>query len=586
MEKVCSAALLALAAIPAFAQAPGITAVLDAAGYTANLAQGSVFVVEGTNLCGTDAVAPTPYGTGPLSGATIQFAPVPQLPPVAGPSPFNAFMIYCFDSSDTTQLAALVPSDAAPGTYNVTVAFNGTSAPFQTTVVAQKFQLMTQPGTGSGRALVQNVVSATQYDLNGFTNGAVAGTSYFRSPARPSQYLIAWGTGLGAAVGFDATPPAALDFVSQGLDVKVIVGGLEIAPVYAGRSNSFPGLDNVIFQLPARLPAGCSVPFELRVAGQLSNLTTIAVAANANAAACDSQFTPDALAKLDSGGTVTAGFFNLSTFSTSLTVQGQNLPVRVEGASGTFARFNADTITQLPNLSAAAIGGCQLYQTAAAPAGFGAPISSGLTLLDAGNLTLKGPNVGNKGFADSSGAYALNLGTALAIPGLPPMPGFNSSPLITAGSYTLTGTGGADVGPFSTSVTVNPSLKITGGLPLTVNRNQDLSLSWTGGGSGLVLIAGSSSVLTKGTMENGRFNTRGFLCVTTADKRSITVPSALLLQLPATPAGAEVGILAVYTMSAPAPGNGLFAAPLTAGGTTDFAIFTVGTGESGAAVYQ
>lgn len=136
------------------------------------------------------------------------------------------------------------------------------------------------------------------------------------------------------------------------------------------------------------------------------------------------------------------------------------------------------------------------------------------------------------------------------------MPGFNSSPLITAGNNTLAGTGGADVGPFSVSVTVNP-LRITGGLPLTVNRNQDLNLSWTGGGSGLVLTAGSPSVLTNGTMDNGTFHTGSFLCVTTADKRSITVPSSLLLQLPATP-----------------------------GGTTDFAIFTAGIGESAAAVYQ
>lgn len=583
MRTVCSAALLALGGIGAFAQAPTITAVLDAAGYTPNLAQGSVFVVEGTNLCGTDAVAPMPYGTGPLSGAAIQFAPVPQFPPVAAASPFNAYMIYCFNNSGTTQLAAEVPSDAAPGNYNVTVAFNGTSAPFQTTVVAQKFQLMAQAGTGSGRALVQNVVSAAQYDLNGFTNGAVAGASYFRSPAKPSQYLIAWGTGLGAAVGFDATPPAALDFMSQGLDVRVIIGGLEIAPVYAGRSNVFPGLDNVIFQLPASLPAGCGVPFEVRVAGHLSNLTTIAIAGNANAAMCDSQFTPDALARLDSGGTVTAGFFHLTSFSTNLTVQGQSLAVRVEGATGTFARFNADTITQLPNLSAATIGGCQLYQTSTGSAGFGPPISNGL---DAGNVTLHGPNVGNKGFADSSSLYALNLGTALAIPGLPPMPGFNSSPLITAGNYTLAGAGGADVGPFAANVTVNPPLRITGGLPLTVNRNQDLNLSWTGGGSGLVLIAGSSSILTNGTMDNGTFHSGGFLCVTTADKRSITVPSSLLLQLPAMPAGTGVGSLAVYSMSAPTPGNGLFAAPLTTGGTTDFAIFTAGIGESAAAVYQ
>jgi uncharacterized protein (TIGR03437 family) len=572
--------LLALAGAAAFAQTPSITAVLDAAGYTANLAQGSVFVVEGTNLCGTDAVAPTPYGAGPLGGAAI------QLTPVARGSTLNAYMIYCSNRSGATQLAGEIPSTAALGDYNVTVAFNGTSAPFKITVVVHKFQLMTQSGNGSGRALVQNVVSAARYDLNGFTNGAVAGASLFRSPAKPSEFLIAWGTGLGAAPGFDAEPPAALDFQAQDLDVKVTVGGVEITPVYAGRSNVFPGLDNIVLQLPAHVPAGCSVPFDVRVAGQLSNPTTIAIASNENAAACDSQFTPDALAKLDAGGSVTAGFFNLTSFTTNLTVQGQDLPLRVEGATGTFARFSADNISQLPNLSAAAVGGCQLYRTSTTSVGAPAAVSSGLPFLDAGRITLNGPNISNKSFAETSNVYTLNLGTAIGIPGLPPMPGFSSSPLVTSGIYTLTGTGGADLGPFSVSVTVNPPLKITGGLPLTVNRNQDLNLSWTGGGSGLVLITGSSSALTHGTIDNGIFDSSGFLCVTPAATQSFIVPSSLLLHLPVTSSGAAVGTLAIYTMSAPKPTNGLFGTSLTAGGTTDFAIFTAGLGESSAAGYQ
>lgn len=368
MSTVCSAALLALGGIAALAQAPTITAVLDAAGYTANLAHGSVFVVEGTNLCGTDAVAPTPYGTGPLSGAATQFAPA------AVGSPFDASMIYCFNSSGTTQLAAEVPSD----------------------------------------------------------------------PRRRGRHIL------------------------------------------------------------------------LPVARQ-----TLPVPGNANAAACDSQFTPDALARLDSGGTVSAGFFNLASFSTSLTVQGHCLAVRVEGATGTFSRFSADTISQLPNLSAAAAAGCQSYQTAATSALTGAPISSGLTFLDAGNLTLHGPNVSNKGFADSSSAYALNLGTALAIPGLPPMPGFNSSPLITAGNYTLAGTGRS-------------------GRRLFFRQRHGQSFT-----------------------ENHR------RAATDRESQPGSEP-----------------VLDVYSMSAPAPGNGLFAAPLAAGGTTDFALFAAGIGESAAAVYQ
>jgi hypothetical protein len=158
--------------------------------------------------------------------------------------------------------------------------------------------------------------------------------------------------------------------------------------------------------------------------------------------------------------------------------------------------------------------------------------------------------------------------------------------LITAGTYTLAGAGGGDIGAFSATINVTQAVTITGGLPATVNRNQDLKLAWTGGGSGLVLIAGTSAALISGSPANGTFNTGTFICATTADKQAFTVPSSVLLQLPATPAGAGVGALAVYTTSTPAANNGLFSAPLTGGGTTDFSIFTAGIGNSSTPVYQ
>ena len=52
--------LLAGAGATAFAQAPVITDVLDAGGYTATIAQGGVFVVKGTNLAASSASATSP----------------------------------------------------------------------------------------------------------------------------------------------------------------------------------------------------------------------------------------------------------------------------------------------------------------------------------------------------------------------------------------------------------------------------------------------------------------------------------------------------------------------------------------------
>lgn len=570
----------ALACGMAYAQGPTITAVQDAGGYTANLAPGIVFVVKGSNLCGTSATAnaiAAPYSTAALGGATV------RLTPVAGGAGIDAFMIYCFNNGSVTQLAAELPNSTATGDYNVTVTFNGsTSAAFKTTVVARKFQVLSQAGSGSGRTLAQNVVSSSQYDINSYT------TSASRSPGKPSEFLIAAGTGLGAAVGYDASaPPNGLDFIAtQNLDVKAIVGGMEITPSYAGRSNQFPGLDYIGFQLPANVTTGCNVPFQVRVAGQLSNETTISIAPDAQSTACvGSQFSPDVLTKLDAGGSIVAGFFDLTSYASNFSFGGQNFAVRAEGASGAFAKYTADTVTELPNLTPSGTGTCQVYQTTSSTAGGGA--NTNLTYLDAGNITLNGPNVSNKAFTKTSNVYTLNLG--LSGSGLPPgIPGFNASPLITAGTYALAGAGGADIGAFNASITINTPLTITGGLPSTVNRSQNLNIAWTGGGStDVVLIAGTSSLLVSGTPGNGTYSTTTFICTTTADKQSFSVPSSILMQLPATPSGnTGAGTLSVYSTSTPTNGNGLFSAPLTAGGTTDFALFTAGIGSSGTPTYQ
>ncbi|HLK49550.1 MAG TPA: hypothetical protein VKT49_15515 [Bryobacteraceae bacterium] len=579
MQKIRDVALLALASMAAFAQAPTVTAVLDAGGYTSNLAPGSVFVVKGSNLCSTSvSVTGTPYSTAAMGGAAI------RLTPAAGGSPLDAYMVYCYNSGGVTQLAAVIPSSAAPGTYNLTVTANGTAgAAFATTVVARNFQLMTQPATGSGRALAQNVVSQTQYDVNGFTTQPVPGQPFQRSPAKASQVMIAWGTGLGAAAGFDATAPPGLDFLAQGLDVKVIVGGMSITPSFAGRSNTWPGLDNIGFTLPANVPTGCNVPLQVSVAGQMSNLTTISIASNGSACS-DSQFAPAVLSKLDSGGSITAGYFNLTGFNTNLAFQGQNLAVRIEGASGAFAKYTADTITQLPNVSTT--GGCEVFQTTTTGSA-GSGVSNSLTFLDAGAISLNGPNVSSKALTESRNVYTLNLGTSMTGSGTPPIPGLNPSPLITSGTYTLNGAGGADVGPFTASVTINQPLTVTGGLPATVNRSQDLTIAWTGGNSSdAVVIAGTSSILTTGTVQSGTFNTATFVCTTTAGRQTFTVPSSILQQLQPTTGGTSIGVLTVSSTSSPAAGNGLFTAPLKAGGNTDFALFTAGIGTAATPTYQ
>lgn len=579
MKSIFAGGLMALACAAAYGQSPVITAVLDAGAYTPNLAPGIIFVVKGSNLCQTTGFTPAtpPYSTSALGGASI------SLTSTSGGTAISAYMVYCYNIGGQTQLAAELPSTVSNGNYNLVVTSGGaTSAPFQTTVVARKAELLSLAGSGSGRATLQNVISGSQYDVNGFSTGSG------RSPAKPSQVLIAWATGLGAAVGFDASAPPALNFLDQGLDVKVIVGGVVITPFFAGRNNFLPGLDNIGFQLPANIPTGCTVSLQLRVAGQLSNLTTIAIAPPQGDACVSPQFPSSVLSKLDGGGTLTAGYFSLTSFATNLTVQSQTVSARVEGANGAFVQYTADTINQIPNLSAGASAGqCQVY-TVTSQGGSGSATAG--KALDAGVVTLNGPNVTNRTFTETSNTYSLSLGTAISIPGLPSLPGFNSQPLITAGTYRLSGAGGKDVGVFSANITIDQPLTVTGGLPASVNRSQDLPLAWTGGGTDIVLITGISSVATSGTLANGTVTTATFNCTTTADKGSFTVPTAILQQLPASPAGASsstaFGSLSIFTNSVPSSGNGLFSAPLNPSGTTDYALFSAGIGTMASTTYQ
>jgi uncharacterized protein (TIGR03437 family) len=548
----------------AFAQTPVITDVLDAGGYTANIAQGSVFVVKGSNLAASSSSATSPYPTS-INGVGITFTPA------AGGTPVKALMVYTFSQGGVTQLAGVLPAGTTAGSYNVTVTTGAaTSAPFKATVVLRKFGLITVPGSGSGRAVVLNALANNNVAVNRFTTGQLTylGTVYTYAPAYPGQTVVAFGTGLGGTVT-DST--------------VVIVGNVEIRPVYAGPSDpQFPGLDQINVTLPSNVATGCNTLFQVRVGTQTSNLTTISISPNAQADACvDPQFSRDELTRLDGGEGYVAGSFNLNSSLSTITFAGQTITSRSESASGAFIRYTADQLVRVPSVSATPSGACQVFRFTSSQAAGGAV---DVTNLDAGVITLNGPGVSNKALTETKNTYSLSLST----------PGSNTS-VISAGTYTLTGAGGADVGAFTASINVNPPLTVTGGLPSTVNRSQNLPIAWTGGGSDLVEIVGSSAVLISGSASanNAVYDSATFICTTTADKGSFSVPSSILLQLPATPAdaftnGTGFGSLSVYTSSLPNAGtkNGFFTAPLKAGGNIDFGIFLAGIGTSSLPTYQ
>jgi len=532
---------------------PTITQVVDAAAYGSSIAQGSIFIVKGTNLSPsgfTQFGFPLPATSG---GVTVNFTAA------SGGTPTPAYLIYTYNQNNVNQIAAVLPSSLNPGSYNVTVT-NGsnTSAAFAATVVARKFQIFTQDSTGGGLAVVQNFISAAQVDLNRLTTGSVSGITI--SPAKPGQTLIAWGTGMGPVTGGDNVASPSVNFAANGVNVQVIVGGMSIAPAYAGRVPGLAAEDQINFTLPANVPTGCNVSFQVSVNGTMSNATYISIApSNAPTACVLPGFTTQQLQNLDQGGTYTAGGFAITQLAVS------SVPVATVG--GAFTQYTAFEIPTNPPVSAqvAVTAGCQVIQIASS----GATSSTSGISLDAGAVALTGPSgsgLTNQALTETSNVYSLLIGSGL--PG-----GVNAS--LVAGTYTLNGAGGKDVGKFTTSVTLGSPLTITGGLPNTVNRSAGLTINWTGGNStDYVEIAGTGGISAgSGNSVSGT----EFFCVTTAGPGTFTVPASILQQMPAGAGTLEV-------VSGVTPVN--FSAPLTAGGTVNTAYFLALIGAAGQPNYQ
>jgi uncharacterized protein (TIGR03437 family) len=548
--------------------APTITAVWDSASNTSNVSQGDIFIVKGSNLCPSGVkIFSVPRPTVSPDGVKITFAPT------TGGAGTDAILVYTYNPSGVCQLAGIVPSTVPTGSYNVTVT-NGTAGlPYPTTVSQRKFALFTQDSSGTGLASVQNYISATHVDLNSFTTGSGKATTI--SPGHPLQFEIAYGTGMGPLVGGDNSASPAYDFSANGVNVKAIVGGMTIPVLYAGRAG-YAGEDQINFQLPANVQTGCAVPFQISVNGQLSNPTFIAIAPDANATACvQPGFTTAQLQQYDNGASKTVGYFGLTQFSVNVPQFGN---VKVDNAGGGFTRYTGYQFDRLAQSTAqiTSSGSCIVSH-------FESSSQVGLTPnpvggLDAGTVTLNGPSgsgLTNQPFIEdpNSFQYSLNLGTEGVT-----IPGVTNSYKLVAGTYTVAGAGGVDVGIFNTQITLGAPLNLIGGLPSTINRGSGFTLNWTGGNpSDLVEIIGSSST-TSGTGASAITDIWSFICTTTAGVGTFTVGPSVTQQLPATTTG--------FLEFASAVNPSSFTAPLTAGGSIDSGTFLSLVGYGATVAYQ
>jgi hypothetical protein len=206
-------------------------------------------------------------------------------------------------------------------------------------------------------------------------------------------------------------------------------------------------------------------------------------------------------------------------------------------------------------------GYCRVYDRTY-PAG-GIDPATPTSSLDAGSrLSLSGPNL-SAGFG--LGSIASPLG-----------PVYSNSPTpgtLTAGSYTLSGTGGSGIGAFSTSTVFPSSFTVTNWDSITsINRSQPLTFNWTGSAFDQVAVVLSTAVIASGTQHISTIN-----CTIPGALGTYTIPTAALAYLsPAATTGTSFGTFSVQATSAP----GRFTANLTKGGTIDLGLFGANLGYS------
>ncbi|MCP5114517.1 MAG: hypothetical protein GY953_27125 [bacterium] len=156
--------------------------VLNAASFTLRglpghgIAQGSTFVVFGAGLGPNQLVVvssfPLPID---LEGTSIQVR--------SGGQTFDCIMVF----TSAGQLAAILPSNTPVGLAELRVTNNQETSDWVVIeVAASRFGVFARNEAGSGPAIVQNFQAPGVTPVNALTE-----------VARPGQYVILWGTGLG-----------------------------------------------------------------------------------------------------------------------------------------------------------------------------------------------------------------------------------------------------------------------------------------------------------------------------------------------------------------------------------------------------
>jgi hypothetical protein len=323
--------------------------------------------------------------------------------------------------------------------------------------------------------------------------------------AHSGDNLVLWGTGLGAVSGDETQPPSASNFA----DVQVLIENQPAVVSYAGRSSS-PGLDQINVVVPAGISGGCKTSVAVIVNGVSGNVVSTSIAPAGQSVCGD---TNGALTNANLQKAISTGFLNIG--GVDLTRYGS---LNNDILLGDFATYPLNSlIRSYAGNFGPSLGNCVAYEVEGSSLTILDPVFGGLAKLDAGaSLTVSSGGKSMTMNALSTGEYEGTLGTP-------------SSIFLTAGTYSVSnGNGGSQVPAFNWSATL-PGPLSAASLPATINRAQDLTVTWSGGGSfSAVGIIGYAGV----PISSGLNSYVEFVCSAPANAGQFTIPSAILRLLP------------------------------------------------------
>ena len=426
---ICSMVLVAMSAM---AQAPVVPqgGVVNGASFRpANAPGGGVSAGAIVSIFGSNLAASTVVGTSlPLStslgGTTVRIGGI------AAPLFFVS----------AGQINAQVPWNVATGTGQLTVtSATGTSAAINVTVQDASPGLFSQNAQGRGPGVVQNYVSAQQVPVNTPS-----------TTINPGGIVIIYGTGFGKVANPPADGAAATAAASTLVTPTVTIGGRSATVQYSGLTPGYVGLYQINAMIPAGTPEGCYLPITVTFGSTVSNTITIGVT---NSRVDCNTVASSGTTGMTLGGSIGSAALTRSSVQMSLpSIPG--LPGGLPGLGttvtdifgATFSKYDVVVPSSLA-LYPPVNGGCMVLLLKGSSTSM--PDMGVVTdkPLNAGTLTLTGPGGVNKTFAPKTvGVY----GDVLSQNALQP------------GAWTLSGSGGADVGSFTSVLSVpSPLFNVT-----------------------------------------------------------------------------------------------------------------------------